>query len=132
MFFDDILVFSKTLDEHVSHLKLVLEVLLENQLFAKMSKCVFGCHEVKYLGHLISGHEVKTDHRKTEAMQNWPTPTSIKALRGFLGLTGYYGKFIKNYGVIAAPLTALRKILSIGPLMLNWPLTHLNMLFLIH
>ena len=113
-------------------MKLVLEVLLENKLFAKMSKCVFGCHEVKYLGHLISGHEVKTDPRKIEAMQNWPTPTSIKALRGFLGLTGYYGKFIKNYGVIAAPLTALRKILSIGPLMLNWPLTHLNMLFLIH
>ena len=68
VFFDDILVFSKTLDEHVSHLQLVLEVLLKNQLFAKMSKCVFGCNEVEYLGHLISGEGVRTDPKKTEAM----------------------------------------------------------------
>ena len=68
VFFDDILVFSKTLDEHVSHLQLVLEVLLKNQLFAKMSKCVFGCNEVEYLRHLISGEGVRTDPKKTEAM----------------------------------------------------------------
>ena len=109
VFLDDFLVFSKTLEGHASHLKLVLEVLLKNQLFDKISKCVFRCHEVEYLGHLISGLGVKTDPKKTEATQNWPTPTSVKALRGFLSLTGYNRKFIKNYGVIAAPLTALLK-----------------------
>lgn len=102
-------VFNKTLDEHVSHLKLVLNVLLKNQLFAKMSKCVFWCHEVEYLGFSISGNRARIDPRKIEAMQNWLTPTSIKALRGFLRLTGYYRKFIKDYGVIDAPFTALLK-----------------------
>ena len=65
VFFDDILVFSKTLDEQVSHLKIVLNELLENQLFANMSKCVFGCQEVEYLGHLISGHGVRVYPKKT-------------------------------------------------------------------
>ena len=116
VFFDDILVFSKKLDDHVSHLKLVLEVLLKNQLFAKMSKCVFRCQEVEYLGHLILGEGVRIDPKKIEAMQNWPTPTSIMALRGFLRLIGYYRKFIKNYRVIDAPSTALLK--KVFPLVL--------------
>ena len=78
----------------------MLEVLLKHQLYAKKSKYVFGSSEVKYLGH-------KADPKKTVAMQQWPAPTSVKALRGFLGLTGYYRKFNQNYGVIAQPLTTL-------------------------
>ena len=109
VFFYGILVFSKSLDVHLIHLRTVLSVLLSNQLYAKQSKCVFGCGEMEYLGHLISVEGVRTNPRKTEAMQQWPTPRSMKALRGFLRLIGYYKKFIQHYGIIAAPLTALLK-----------------------
>ena len=109
VFFDDILMYSSSIEQHVSHLQMVLTMLLDNQLYAKQSKYVFGYEEVEYLGHLILGQGVRTDPKKTDAMQNRPIPTSVKALRGFLGLTRYYRKFIKDYGLIAAPLTALLK-----------------------
>ena len=107
VFFDDILVYSKNLSDHVHHLQLVLEVLVKHQLYAKQSKCVFACKEVEYLGHLIAGDGVRKDLRKTIAMQQWPISKDVKALRGFLGLTIYYRKFVKGYGQIAAPLTTL-------------------------
>ena len=107
VFFDDILVYSKSMTDHIRHLRIVLEVLAKNQLYAKMSKCKFACLEVDYLGHIISGEGVKTDPKKIMAMQEWPIPKDVKSLRGFLGLTGYYRKFVKSYGHIAAPLIAL-------------------------
>jgi hypothetical protein len=114
VFFDDILVYSLNLKEHLKHLKLVLEVLKEHQLYAKASKCKFGSLEVDYLGHVLSEEGVKADPAKIVAMKNWPHPRTPKALRGFLGLTGYYRKFVKGYGGVAAPLTALLKKNSFG------------------
>ena len=87
----------------------MLDALLLHQLYAKKSKCVFGCSKVEYLGHIISSKSVQTDPKKTSTMQQWPVPTSVKALRGFLRLTRYYRKFIKGYGSIAQPLTNFLK-----------------------
>jgi hypothetical protein len=109
VFFDDILIFSKDEDNHRNHLQLTLEVLRSHKLFAKKSKCKFGCKEVDYLGHIIAESGVRVDPGKIKAMVEWPLPTNIKALRGFLGLTGYYRKFIKGYGSIVAPLTTMLK-----------------------
>ena len=72
----------------MDHLKTVLNVLLSHQLYVKRFKCVFGSFEVDYLGHIISGEGVKVDPKKTVAMQQWPVPTTVKVLRGFLGVTG--------------------------------------------
>lgn len=105
MFFDDILIYSKVWDEHVGHIKRVFEILSTQQFFVKPSKCVFGAREVDYLGHIISLEGVHVDIRKTEAKQTWPKPKNITELRGFLGLTGYYRKFVRNYsGLFNQPL----------------------------
>ncbi|KAJ0970323.1 hypothetical protein J5N97_023200 [Dioscorea zingiberensis] len=107
VFFDDILIFSKSWEEHLEHLHQVLTVLHSNSLFAKLTKCEFGCTEIGYLGHTISGRGVAVDQDKIAAIKDWPLPTSVKNLRGFLGLTGYYRRFVPRYSSIAAPLTAL-------------------------
>ena len=109
VFFDDILIYSKTWSEHLQHVRAVLQVLRDNSLFLKKSKCIFAEEKVHYLGHVISVAGVAMDESKVDAIQAWPVPKTLRALRGFLGLTGYYRKFIANYGVIAAPLTALMK-----------------------
>jgi hypothetical protein len=109
VFFDDILIYSKTWTYHLAHVDRVLHLLSQHQLFLKQSKCAFGASKVKYLGHLVGKDGVRVDPKKIEAMQNWPHPKTLKSLRGFLGLTGYYRKFVKNYGKITTPLTALLK-----------------------
>lgn len=94
VFFDDILVFSATFEQHLQHVESVLELLSEHQWKVKLSKCAFTQRQVGYLGHVISGAGVATDPSKISAIETWPTPANVKEVRGFLGLTGYYRKFI--------------------------------------
>jgi hypothetical protein len=109
VFFDGILIYSKIWTTHISHVDQVLHLLSQHQLFLKQSKCPFGTSEVEYLGHIVGKDGVRVDPNKIEAMQDWPCPKTLKRLHGFLGLIGYYHKFVKNYGKIVAPLTTLLK-----------------------
>jgi hypothetical protein len=109
VFFDDILIYSPNWTMHIEHVKTAFEILRHHQFFIKLNKCVFGQQEVEYLGHIVTSQGVKADKGKIQSMLNWPCPTNVSELRGFLGLTGYYRKFVRNYGIIARPLTNLLK-----------------------
>jgi hypothetical protein len=106
---DDILVFSKTLEEHKKHLQEVFDILPANSLYLKKSKCSFAQTKSEYLGHVISSTGVATAPNKIQAVKEWETPENAKQLRSFLGLAGYYRKFIQHYGLISKPLTDLLK-----------------------
>eukprot|EP00267_Zea_mays_P041848 XP_020393779.1 uncharacterized protein LOC103628713 [Zea mays] len=109
VFFDDILVYSASLAEHISHLEQVFDLLSADAWKVKFSKCKFAQQQVSYLGHVVSSKGVSTDPVKIEAIAHWPEPSCVKELRSFLGLAGYYRKFIRHFGVICQPLTALLK-----------------------
>ncbi|XP_050897775.1 uncharacterized mitochondrial protein AtMg00860-like [Lathyrus oleraceus] len=109
VFFDDILVYSPSWQSHLQHVEIMFQILSQNVLFAKLSKCSFGLSEVEYLGHIVSGDGVSMVSTKVQAVLDWLIPTNLKQLRRFLGLTGYYRRFIKSYATIAGSLTNLLK-----------------------
>jgi hypothetical protein len=104
VFFDDILVYSQNIQQHRQHLHMTLSILRLHQLKAKLSKCSFASPTVEYLGHVISGHGVATNPSKISEISNWESPKNVKQLRRFLGLAGYYRRFIRGYASICRPL----------------------------
>ena len=107
VFIDDILVYSGSREKHVEHLRIVLETLREHQLYAKLSKCQFWLDKVAFLGHIISAEGISMDPQKIEAIVNWQPPTNVTEIKIFLGLAGYYRKFVEGFSKIATPLTRL-------------------------
>ena len=109
VFFDDILIYSKTWEEHLQHLEVVLKTLHEQYLYAKMSKCEFAMKELLCLGNIIGKDGVKLHMEKIKAILEWPSPKNITELRGFIGICTYYRKFVKGFSKLTYPLTYLTK-----------------------
>ncbi|WVZ71092.1 hypothetical protein U9M48_019716 [Paspalum notatum var. saurae] len=109
VFIVDILIFSRTKEEHKQHLRIVLEKLRENQLYGKFSKCKFWLEKVAFLGHVLTAEGVSVDPEKVEAMSSWKPPRNASKIRSFLGLAGYYRRFMENFSRIAKPMTGLLK-----------------------
>jgi hypothetical protein len=107
VFIDDIVIFSKTEEEHEKHLRLVLEKLISNKLYAKFSKYEFWLNEVAFLGHVISTGGVLVDTSKVKDVLNWMPPMNASEIQSFLGLVGYYCQFIKDFSKIATPMMKL-------------------------
>ena len=107
VFIDDILVYSRSREEHAEHLRIVLGKLREHQLFAKLSKCSFWQRKIGFLGHVVSEAGVAVDQEKITAISEWPTPKSATEIRSFLGLAGYYRKYVNSFASIAKPMTRL-------------------------
>jgi hypothetical protein len=107
VFIDGILVFSKTEEEHEKHLRMVLEKLRSNQLYAKFSKCEFWLTKIAFLRHVISTGGISVDLSKVKDMLNWMPPTNASEIQSFLELVGYYCRFIKDFSKIAKPMTRL-------------------------
>ena len=107
VFIDNILIFSKIEEEHAKHLRLVLQKLREHKLYAKRSKCEFWLNEVSFLGHVVSNGGIAVDPGKVKDVLNWKPPTDVGQIRSFLGLAGYYRRFIEGFSKLAKPMIAL-------------------------
>ena len=107
VFIDNIPVYSKDAQEHEQHLRIVLQILREKQLFAKLSKCDFWLKEVPFLGHIVFAEGIRVNPAKIEAVMSWKPHRNVTEVRSFLGLAGYYRRFVKGFSVIASSLTKL-------------------------
>ena len=109
VYFDDILIYSKSHDEHLEHLRAVFNVLREARLFANLEKCTFCTDRVSFLGYVVTSQGIEVDEAKIVAITSWPTPTTVTQVRSFLGLAGFYRRFVRDFSTIAAPLHELTK-----------------------
>nr|GEX96257.1 putative reverse transcriptase domain-containing protein [Tanacetum cinerariifolium] len=109
LFIDDILVYSKTKEEHEEHLRIVLGTLRQKKLYAKFSKCEFWLGHVAFLGHIVSANGITIDPAKVEAITKWPRPKTVIEIRSFLGLAGYYRRFVEGFSRLALPFTKLMR-----------------------
>lgn len=107
VYLDDILIFSRSLPDHVNHVRQVLQRLLENQLYVKAEKCEFHCNTTSFLGYVVSAGAIQMDQQKVKAVVDWAPPTTRRELQRFLGFANFYRRFIRNFSALAAPLTAL-------------------------
>jgi hypothetical protein len=107
VFIDDILVYSENEKDHEEHLRIVLTRLRDHKLYAKFSKCEFWLKKVPFLGHILSENRVSVDSSKVQEVMDWKTPITVSEVRSFLGLAGYYRRFIPDFSKIAKPMTSL-------------------------
>ena len=107
VFIDDILIYSKNVEDHAEHMRVVLSRLREHKLYAKFSKCEFWLRKVPFLGHVLSEDGILVDPSKVQEVLDWKAPTSVHEVRSFLGLEGYYRRFIPDFSKIAKSMTRL-------------------------
>jgi hypothetical protein len=109
VYFDDILIYSKEIDEHISHLRQVLDVLRKESLYVNLKMCDFCMDRIVFLGYVVSSKGIKMDEAKVKAIQEWPTPKSVTKVRSFHGLASFYRRFVKDFSTIASPLSEIVK-----------------------
>ena len=109
VYFDDILIYSKSFDEHLDHIRAVLAILRAEKLYGNISKCTFCKGRVVFLGFVVTADGIQVDEEKIKAIKDWPTPKNVSQVRSFHGLAGFYQCFVKDFSAIAAPLNNLTK-----------------------
>ena len=109
VYFDDILIYSKSLEEHLDHLRAIFNALRDARLYGNLEKCTFCTNRVAFLGYVVTAQGIEVDPTKIEAIESWPQPKTVTQVRSFLGLAGFYRRFVNDFGSITAPMNELTK-----------------------